>query len=55
MPELAEVEFFRRRWAAGHGDVVRVHASDELSPGFGDCPIICGSLPSVRLVNHADS
>ncbi len=23
MPELAEVEFYRRRWAAGHGDVVR--------------------------------
>jgi formamidopyrimidine-DNA glycosylase len=23
MPELAEVEFYRRRWSAGHGDVVR--------------------------------
>lgn len=29
MPELAEVEFFRKRWSAGHGDkVVAVHLNE---------------------------
>ncbi|MBL9215480.1 MAG: Fpg/Nei family DNA glycosylase [Opitutaceae bacterium] len=37
MPELAEVEFYRRRWSAGHGDrvrAVRVHAG---KPLFRQC------------------
>ncbi len=37
MPELAEVEFFRKRWSAGHGDrvlAVRLHAGKRL---FRDC------------------
>lgn len=37
MPELAEVEFFRKRWAAGHGArvrAVRLHAGKKL---FRDC------------------
>lgn len=37
MPELAEVEFFRKRWSAGHGAkvlAVRLHAGKKL---FRDC------------------
>ena len=37
MPELAEVEFFRKRWSAGHGDkvlAVRLHAGKKI---YRDC------------------
>ncbi len=36
MPELAEVEFFRRRWSAGHGDTVlhvRLHEGKKVFRG----------------------
>ena len=39
MPELAEVEFFRKRWSAGHGAkvlAVRLHAGKKV---FRDCDI----------------
>ncbi len=39
MPELAEVEFFRKRWSAGHGARVRhVHAHDRARV-FRDCDV----------------
>lgn len=37
MPELAEVEFYRKRWSVGHGDrvvAVRLHAGKKV---FRDC------------------
>lgn len=42
MPELAEVEFFRRRWAAGHGEkIIRVlvHAQAKIFRGSAAGPI----------------
>ena len=39
MPELAEVEFFRKRWSAGHGArVLQVHAHDRART-FRDCAV----------------
>lgn len=37
MPELAEVEFYRRRWAAGHGDRITTVLVHERARLFRDC------------------
>ncbi|MBA4138125.1 MAG: DNA-formamidopyrimidine glycosylase [Opitutus sp.] len=39
MPELAEVEFFRRRWAAGHGAKARRVLAHEKARVFRGCDV----------------
>lgn len=39
MPELAEVEFYRRRWAAGHGDRVTAVQAHPRARVFRDCDV----------------
>lgn len=55
MPELAEVEFFRRRWSAGHGDrIVGVIANKRARIFRGSDPLLLQrSLVGARLVASA--
>lgn len=39
MPELAEVEFYRRRWAVGHGDRVTAVLAHPRARVFRDCDV----------------
>lgn len=55
MPELAEVEFFRRRWSAGHGArVLAVHAHDRARV-FRECDVarLKKKLIGARLLGSA--
>ena len=52
MPELAEVEFFRRQWMAGHGANVReieLHASKRIFRGE-DLAALVDSLKGAKLL-----
>lgn len=53
MPELAEVEFFRRRWAAGHGaKIARVHVHAQARVFRGcDVPALVRALTGATLRN----
>src|SRR5471032_2584034 len=56
MPELAEVEFFRRRWqeAAGGGPVLRVLAHERTRPLRGIAPgALRRALTGQRLLSSA--
>ena len=53
MPELAEVEFFRKRWCAGRGDKVlsvQLHAGKKV---FRNCDtqLLANKLTGARLLN----
>ncbi len=53
MPELAEVEFFRKRWSAGHGNAVlsvRLHAGKKI---FRHCDpaLLVNQLTRARLLD----
>lgn len=57
MPELAEVEFFRKRWSAGHGAkvlAVKLHAGKKI---FRDCnpAELSRQLTGARLLDSATS
>ncbi len=57
MPELAEVEFFRKRWSAGHGAkvlAVRLHDGKKI---FRDCnaALLKTRLKGARLLGSATS
>jgi formamidopyrimidine-DNA glycosylase len=52
MPELAEVEFFRRRWSAGHGAkvlAVKVHTGKKVFRG-SDAVLLQRKLTGAKLV-----
>jgi len=52
MPELAEVEFFRKRWSAGHGArvlAVRLHEGKKVFRGC-DTTVLKRSLTGARLL-----
>lgn len=55
MPELAEVEFFRKRWSAGHGDkIVAVHAHEGKKVFRGSDPrLLVRNLPGATLLDSA--
>lgn len=53
MPELAEVEFFRKRWNAGHGDkvtAVQLHEGKKVFRG-GDTALLAKKLTGAKLVD----
>lgn len=55
MPELAEVEFYRRRWAAGHGATVRkvqVHPSARVFRGVAAAEVV-RALTGATLLDSA--
>jgi formamidopyrimidine-DNA glycosylase len=55
MPELAEVDFFRRRWEAGLGDVIHtaeLHATARVFRGC-DTAALLASVPGQRLEHSA--
>jgi len=57
MPELAEVEFFRKRWSAGHGEkilAVRLHAGKKVFRG-GDTALLIEKLTGATLLDSAAS
>ena len=55
MPELAEVEFYRRRWAVGHGAIitrVHVHARAKIFR-HTDAAALARALTGARLLDSA--
>ncbi len=53
MPELAEVEFFRKRWSAGHGATVRrvqLHEGKKVFRGC-DTALLTAKLTGARLID----
>ena len=54
VPELAEVEFFRKRWSAGHGAkvlAVRLHEGKKVFRGCSTA-LLKQKLAGARLVGH---
>lgn len=58
MPELAEVEFFRKRWSAGHGDrimAVDLHAGKKVFRNCSSTAQLARKLTGATLLNSETS